>query len=125
MHASHPAARSLCTSEQPPLPGLQVLLSCSHVLHAQCLASFERHTRTKCCPLCRKQGYQKIIIRDAEEAFQHTCAIKIQAAARGWLARRRVWEMRQWRPPADAALRRQWGAARLQVRGTPLALHQQ
>jgi hypothetical protein len=29
----------------------QVLLSCSHVFHASCLASFERYARVRCCPL--------------------------------------------------------------------------
>lgn len=58
------------------LLALQVLLSCSHVFHTQCLASFEAHVRVKACPLCRKQWYQKHTISDAAEAFRHVCAAR-------------------------------------------------
>jgi hypothetical protein len=38
-----------------------VILSCSHVFHKACLASFERFLRVakRTCPLCRKSNYQK------------------------------------------------------------------
>lgn len=55
---------------------LQVLLSCSHVFHTQCLASFEQYARVRACPLCRKQWYQKLIINDAAEAYRHECATR-------------------------------------------------
>ncbi len=42
----------------------QVLLSCSHVFHRQCLASFENYAQARCCPLCRCQAYQKKMIDD-------------------------------------------------------------
>jgi hypothetical protein len=60
---------------------LQVLLSCSHVFHQQCLASFERHVRVKACPLCRKAWYQQLIINDAAEAYRHACATRCARAA--------------------------------------------
>ena len=36
----------------------QVILSCGHVFHRQCLRSFERFVRTskRSCPICRKQN---------------------------------------------------------------------
>ena len=33
----------------------QVLLSCGHVFHRACLRSWERHSKSRCCPVCRKQ----------------------------------------------------------------------
>lgn len=37
----------------------QVLLSCSHVFHAQCLKAFEKFAQRKCCPLCRAKEVRK------------------------------------------------------------------
>jgi hypothetical protein len=48
----------------------KVILSCSHVFHKvsmsfssssskACLSSFERHSQTKVCPICRKTDYHK------------------------------------------------------------------
>ncbi|KAG1658061.1 hypothetical protein FOA52_008315 [Chlamydomonas sp. UWO 241] len=37
----------------------QVLLSCTHVFHKACLASYERFARTRACPLCRCAAYQR------------------------------------------------------------------
>ena len=31
----------------------QVLLSCAHVFHRACLGSWERHSKSRCCPVCR------------------------------------------------------------------------
>ena len=53
---------SICL--QPFKDQQQVLLSCSHVFHTQCLASFERYAQVRCCPLCRCQAYQKKRIED-------------------------------------------------------------
>lgn len=55
---------------------LQVLLSCSHVFHKQCMASFERFARNKCCPLCRVQWYEKKIIQDGAVAYRNKCAVR-------------------------------------------------
>lgn len=65
----------------------QVLLSCSHTFHAVCLSSFERHSGSRSCPVCRREQYQKKGIDDGLNAYKVTCAIKIQAVARGFLAR--------------------------------------
>ncbi|PIK46146.1 hypothetical protein BSL78_16994, partial [Apostichopus japonicus] len=37
----------------------QVLLSCSHVFHKNCLAAFERFTGKKTCPMCRKSSIKQ------------------------------------------------------------------
>lgn len=42
----------------------QVLLSCSHTFHKQCIQSFENYSHLRCCPLCRYNDYQKHIIKD-------------------------------------------------------------
>ena len=61
----------------------QVLLSCTHVFHRACLASYERFARTRACPLCRSQQYQRRIISDGAEAYRTACATMIQASASG------------------------------------------
>ncbi|GLC35394.1 hypothetical protein PLESTB_000569400 [Pleodorina starrii] len=94
--------------------GAQVLLSCSHTFHRHCLAAFERFSRCKTCPLCRAHQYQKKVIRDGEEMFRAKCATRIQAAWRGFAARRRYQEHRRHNPPRDERLRKKWAAERLQ-----------
>ncbi|KAG2486740.1 hypothetical protein HYH03_014666 [Edaphochlamys debaryana] len=94
--------------------GAQVLLSCSHTFHRHCLAAFERFARTKTCPLCRCEQYQKRVIKDGEEIYRQRCAVRIQAAWRGYAARRRYRELRRHQPPRDERLRKKWAAERLQ-----------
>eukprot|EP00962_Isochrysis_galbana_P026567 scaffold8247_cov116-Isochrysis_galbana.AAC.12 len=54
------AERACCTICLAPFRGdQQVLLSCSHVFHRDCLRSWERYSRSRCCPVCRKQHYKK------------------------------------------------------------------
>ncbi|ETW00692.1 hypothetical protein H310_07251 [Aphanomyces invadans] len=69
----------------------KVILSCTHMFHQNCLASFERFLRTnqRVCPLCRKQNYQKRHTKQGEQSFRIQCTIKIQSFVRGFIARRR------------------------------------
>ncbi|ETV84570.1 hypothetical protein, variant [Aphanomyces astaci] len=69
----------------------KVILSCSHMFHHNCLASFERFLRTnqRVCPLCRKQNYQKRHTNQGERGYRIQCAVKIQTFVRGYFARRR------------------------------------
>ncbi|KAG2454100.1 hypothetical protein HYH02_001139 [Chlamydomonas schloesseri] len=94
--------------------GAQVLLSCSHTFHRHCLASFERYSRAKTCPLCRAEQYQKRAITDGQELYRTKCAVRIQAAWRGHAARRAYRELRRRNPPKDERLRKKWAAERLQ-----------
>jgi hypothetical protein len=59
----------------------QLLLSCSHVFHTQCLLSFERFVRSseRCCPLCRKSDYEKRAVRLGAKAHSEMAATKAQA----------------------------------------------
>eukprot|EP00879_Flechtneria_rotunda_P028159 GHRR01030240.1.p1 GENE.GHRR01030240.1~~GHRR01030240.1.p1 ORF type:complete len:432 (+),score=162.70 GHRR01030240.1:83-1378(+) len=102
------------------LSRVQVLLSCSHVFHAQCLTAFESHVRVKACPLCRKQWYQKRTITDAAETYRHVCATRIQAAVRGWLCRKHMLAAIPSAPQA-AKLKRIWAACKLHKTGAVLA----
>ncbi len=84
--------------------GCEVLLSCSHVFHRHCIASFERFVRhpnevnsvsgnkikgTPICPLCRSPNYQKRITKKGSMSFRSACVIRIQRICRGFMARLR------------------------------------
>ena len=58
--------------------GEQILLSCSHSFHLNCINSFEKYTNIKCCPICRKKNYKKKIIYDGKIYWRHHNAIIIQ-----------------------------------------------
>ena len=66
----------------------QVLLSCGHVFHRTCLRSWERHSKSRCCPVCRKQHYRKRGIADGANVYRDECAVRLQAAWRGARTRR-------------------------------------
>lgn len=68
---------------------LQVLLSCSHTFHSACLGSFERFSGRRCCPICRAADYDKQLIDDGLRHHRQQMAIRIQAAWRGFVSRRR------------------------------------
>ena len=67
---------------------LQVLLSCGHVFHRECLSSWERHSRSRICPVCRKQHYRKRSLHDAANLYKGECATRLQAAWRGLKVRK-------------------------------------
>lgn len=67
------------------------MLSCTHVFHRACLASFERFLRgakERTCPLCRKANYQKMITSTGARAYRERSVKKIQAHTRGYLMRK-------------------------------------
>jgi hypothetical protein len=75
--------------------GSEVLLSCSHIFHRRCLESFESFMgkgEVRSCPLCRKPNYQKKITRCGTAAWEAKCATLLQAAVRGFLARKYVYD---------------------------------
>ena len=66
----------------------QIILSCSHMFHKNCLVSFEKLCKIKMCPICRKQDYDK---RDTDQGFvfyRLKCVIFIQRMVRGYLVRK-------------------------------------
>lgn len=69
----------------------QVLLSCSHVFHQMCLASFERFLVGKAqakCPLCRTSNYKKTDYSEGKTAYLVRCATLIQSLFRMVRARK-------------------------------------
>lgn len=86
----------------------QVLLSCSHVFHKTCLQAFERFSGGKTCPMCRKEEYETRVIHEGRKLWQHKCAIKIQAAWRGYVIRSWYRKLRQTVPPNDPMLRKKF-----------------
>ncbi|DBA04209.1 TPA: hypothetical protein N0F65_004317 [Lagenidium giganteum] len=70
----------------------QVILSCSHVFHLDCITSFERFLRTnqRVCPLCRQRDYQKKATTKGAVLHRENCARKLQAVVRGYHVRKGV-----------------------------------
>ena len=74
-----------------------------------------RFAQARCCPLCRTEAYQKRQIHDGREAHKYRCAAKVQAAVRGYLARKWYRHLRRRLPPQNPILMRKWAAEQLQV----------
>lgn len=67
------------------------ILSCSHVFHKPCLASYESMIKGKSCPICRKKNYEeKSFIKD-KQAFIDFAIILIQKVYRGVLSRKHIY----------------------------------
>ncbi|XP_032228491.2 RING finger protein 32 [Nematostella vectensis] len=92
----------------------QVLLSCSHVFHRTCLEAFEKFSGKKCCPMCRKEKYQKRIIHEGAKQHRVKCVIRIQAAWRGYVLRSWYRKLRQTVAPKDPKLRQKFYENKLQ-----------
>lgn len=69
--------------------GHEVLLSCSHMYHRNCLSSFEKFSKSadRFCPVCRSCNYQKKVTHVGSRCFQIQCTIRLQALWRGHRAR--------------------------------------
>eukprot|EP00729_Bicosta_minor_P017275 gene17275-7377_t len=86
----------------------QVLLSCTHVFHRACLRAFEQHSGVRSCPLCRKEDYQARLINDGITEHVTRAAIVIQAAYRGYRARRIYGPVLAEHIPVDPKLRQKF-----------------
>eukprot|EP00929_Paragymnodinium_shiwhaense_P112577 TRINITY_DN80825_c0_g1_i1.p1 TRINITY_DN80825_c0_g1~~TRINITY_DN80825_c0_g1_i1.p1 ORF type:complete len:514 (-),score=82.65 TRINITY_DN80825_c0_g1_i1:55-1596(-) len=75
----------------------QVILSCSHVFHQECLRSFEAFSGHRKCPLCRGQSYDATPHFSGFTVWRKKCASRIQRAWRGYKSRLDVFE--QMRDP--------------------------
>jgi len=92
----------------------QVLLSCSHVFHKICLDSYEKFSKSKSCPLCRKDEYQKAQISEGKKVYMNKCAAKIQAVYRGYRARKLFRQILDSNPPEDPTKRKVFYARKLE-----------
>ncbi|XP_070536117.1 RING finger protein 32-like [Ptychodera flava] len=86
----------------------QVLLSCTHVFHRNCLQAFERFTGKKTCPMCRRAQYQTRVIHEGARHHRQKCATKIQACWRGYVVRSWYLKLRETVPPKDPKLRKKF-----------------
>ncbi|XP_067686902.1 RING finger protein 32-like [Haliotis asinina] len=93
----------------------QVLLSCTHVFHRACLQAFERFTGKKTCPMCRREQYQTRLIHEGAKLHRVTCAVRIQAAWRGYVVRCWYHKLRETHPPTDPKLRKKFFEEKLQT----------
>lgn len=108
-----------------------LITSCGHVFHANCLNSFERFAAASAdgggsgltarrCPMCRAGDYQKHPYVLGAAWHREGCIVRLQAAVRGWLARRAFGVSRAaWYAGGggDAHLRRRYFAERLSQAG--------
>jgi hypothetical protein len=85
----------------------QIILSCSHVFHVNCLKAFERHIGKRVCPMCRKEEYQSKLHSEGYQQHIFQRAQKIQAAWRGYRTRKWFSEFRICALPTEPVMRRQ------------------
>jgi len=91
----------------------QVILSCSHVFHQSCLASFERFSGRATCPLCRSADYEKRLFEEGRRNWELLCALKLQAVWRGHCGRK-IWNhILDTVVPTDPVKRRDFFARRM------------
>ncbi|CAE8606600.1 unnamed protein product [Polarella glacialis] len=76
---------SICLDDFQLRP--QVILSCSHVFHGECLRSFERFSGKRHCPLCRCPSYDATLHQGGFTVWRKKCASRIQRAWRGYRSR--------------------------------------
>ena len=90
----------------------QVLTSCAHCFHEQCLRSFESFLESmsdgRRCPCCRASRYRKIRIHDARKEVVVNAALKIQKTWRGFVVRNKL-------GPTNAIARKSWMASKLRA----------
>lgn len=100
----------------------QVLLSCTHSFHLNCLESFEKFTCKAvstpakfqlCCPLCRQSRYQKRIVYDNLILCRNWAATRIQACFRGYVARRAYAQYRATHKPKHPLLLKKYIANKM------------
>ena len=77
--------------EEFKIPNSEVVLSCSHVFHKHCLANFEKFSKTKACPICRRSDYEKKNFDHGFVLYLNKSAIKIQKNYRGYITRKKIY----------------------------------
>mmetsp|Transcript_96303 Transcript_96303/g.171086 ORF Transcript_96303/g.171086 Transcript_96303/m.171086 type:complete len:487 (-) Transcript_96303:208-1668(-) len=109
---------SICLDDFCERP--QVILSCSHVFHGECLRSFEKFAGKRHCPLCRCPSYDATVHHTGFMVWRKKCASRIQRAWRGYKSRSEVFaQLRQpeFRCEAPSLHRRYCGRALRAVGG--------
>ncbi|CAE7503879.1 RNF32 [Symbiodinium pilosum] len=92
---------SICLDDFRTRP--QVILSCSHVFHGECLRSFERFSGSRYCPLCRCPYFDATIHHSGLMVWRKKCASRIQRAWRGYRSRDQLFlQLRQPEIRAEA-----------------------
>ena len=92
----------------------QILLSCSHVYHLKCLASWEKFTSKRACPLCR-QEYQKRTFYQGKQTYYIKAATKIQSVFRMYLKRKAYLEIMKNHVPSHPLLYKKYFVEKLSV----------
>ncbi|CAE7827670.1 RNF32 [Symbiodinium microadriaticum] len=92
---------SICLEDFRTRP--QVILSCSHVFHGECLRSFERFSGKRYCPLCRCPYFDATIHYSGLMVWRKKSASRIQRAWRGYRSRGEIFlQLRQPQLRAEA-----------------------
>lgn len=86
----------------------QVILSCSHVFHRDCLKSFESFSRVRICPICRTKDYEKLKTNAGNDCSLNRCALMIQNSYRSYCARKKLKHLRETVPPRDKTKRKEF-----------------
>ncbi|OLP89430.1 RING finger protein 32 [Symbiodinium microadriaticum] len=102
---------SICLEDFRTRP--QVILSCSHVFHGECLRSFERFSGKRYCPLCRCPYFDATIHYSGLMVWRKKSASRIQRAWRGYRSRGEIFlQLRQPQLRAEAPTLMQCDAQR-------------
>lgn len=111
---------SICLEDFRTRP--QVILSCSHVFHGECLRSFERFSGKRYCPLCRCPYFDATIHYSGLMVWRKKSASRIQRAWRGYRSRGEIFlQLRQPQLRAEApTLHRRFCGKALQALGGKL-----
>lgn len=111
----HTSMECCICCEQFCRPGEQVLTSCAHTFHRQCLDSWEKFSnRCRCCPVCRTQDYRRKRIEHGHRLHLNHCATLIQTHWRRCLAKKRFQSMWACAPkPLQLGLQQRWLQNRL------------
>jgi Component of SCF ubiquitin ligase and anaphase-promoting complex len=85
-----------------------VILSCTHVFHKLCITSFEKFSKTRACPICRKQSYEKKNYKTSQDYYYIYCITKIQAFIRGFLNREKFIKHMLLNPSSSVLVNRKY-----------------
>ncbi|KAI9352060.1 hypothetical protein BDR26DRAFT_323030 [Obelidium mucronatum] len=112
--STHGTYRTDCAICCEPFAALsQVILSCGHSFHQACIKSYEKHTHSKRCPLCRTTGYETLVTSDAASVYYNDAAVKIQSVWRMWQCRRLYLKHRREHIPNHPLLKRRYHMEKL------------